>query len=133
MRGAASAAIDISDGLLADLGHILALSQVSAVINVDKVPVSDALNSSIPRAEQFDYILNYGDDYELLFTVPESNKSMVDMKLRQYGVEASCVGQIKSGEGEIELLLDGEKFNYQGKGFQHFAKEPVWAVTVYSI
>ena len=125
LRGAASAAIDISDGLLADLGHILALSQVSAVINVDKVPVSDALNSSIPRAEQFDYILNYGDDYELLFTVPESNKSMVDMKLRQYGVEASCVGQIKSGEGEIELLLDGEQFNYQGKGFQHFTKEPV--------
>jgi thiamine-monophosphate kinase len=95
------------------------------VINVDKVPVSDALNSSIPRAEQFDYILNYGDDYELLFTVPESNKSMLDMKLRQYGVEASCVGQIKSGEGEIELLLDGEQFNYQGKGFQHFTKEPV--------
>jgi len=125
LRGAASAAIDISDGLLADLGHILALSQVSAVINVDKVPVSDALNSSIPRAEQFDYILNYGDDYELLFTVPESNKSMVDMKLRQYGVEASCVGQIKSGESDIELLLDGEKFNYQGKGFQHFTKEPV--------
>ena len=55
------------------------------------------------------------------------------MKLRQYGVEASCVGQIKSGEGEIELLLDGEQFNYQGKGFQHFTKEPVWAVTDYSI
>ncbi|WP_404340930.1 thiamine-phosphate kinase [Pseudoalteromonas mariniglutinosa] len=125
LRGGASSAIDISDGLLADLGHILSQSQVSAVIHVDKIPVSDALSCSLPRAQQFDYILNYGDDYELLYTVPENNKSMLEMKLRQYGVEVTCIGQIKSGEGQIDILLDGDKFNYRASGFEHFTKELV--------
>ncbi|MCQ8879109.1 thiamine-phosphate kinase [Pseudoalteromonas shioyasakiensis] len=125
LRGAASAAIDISDGLMADLGHILAMSQVSAQINVDKVPTSDAMRDTLNKTQQLPFILNYGDDYELLFTVPDDNKSMLELKLRQYGVEASCIGQIKSGEGHIELMLDGEKLEYQETGFEHFSKEPV--------
>ncbi|MDN3378964.1 MULTISPECIES: thiamine-phosphate kinase [unclassified Pseudoalteromonas] len=125
LRGAASAAIDISDGLMADLGHILAMSQVSAHINVDKVPTSDAMRDTLNKTQQLPFILNYGDDYELLFTVPDDNKSMLELKLRQYGVEVSCIGQIKSGEGHIELMLDGEKLEYQETGFEHFSKEPV--------
>ncbi|KPH60715.1 thiamine-monophosphate kinase [Pseudoalteromonas porphyrae] len=125
LRGFASSAIDISDGLLADLGHIVGMSQVNASINVNNIPTSDAMRATLKRDQQLPFILNYGDDYELLFTVPDSNKSMLEMKLRQYGVDASCIGQIKSGEGLIELMLDGNKLEYDRTGFEHFTKESV--------
>ena len=125
LRGLASSAIDISDGLLADLGHVLNLSQVSATINIENVPTSDAMQASLDFEQRLPFVLNYGDDYELLYTVADSNKSMLDIKLRQYGVEASCIGQIKSGDGNIELLHQGEKFAFEHKGFEHFSKEQV--------
>ncbi|MGB1292424.1 MAG: thiamine-phosphate kinase [Pseudoalteromonas sp.] len=125
LRGLASSAIDVSDGLLADLGHILAMSQVGAQIHVEKVPTSDAMQDTLDKSQQLPFILNYGDDYELLFTVPDDNKSMLELKLRQYGVEATCIGQIKSGEGQIELSLNGEKLDFNDTGFEHFSKEPV--------
>lgn len=125
LRGLASSAIDVSDGLLADLGHILAMSQVGAQIHVEKVPTSVAMQDTLDKSQQLPFILNYGDDYELLFTVPDDNKSMLELKLRQYGVEATCIGQIKSGEGQIELSLNGEKLDFNDTGFEHFSKEPV--------
>ncbi|ALQ09123.1 thiamine-monophosphate kinase [Pseudoalteromonas sp. Bsw20308] len=125
LRGLASSAIDVSDGLIADLGHILDMSQVSAVINVESIPTSDAMKSSLDFDQQLPFILSYGDDYELLFTVPDSNKGMLDLKLRQYGVDAVCIGQVKSGDGQIELLYNGEEFNFEQHGFEHFAKEQV--------
>ena len=123
LRGLASSAIDISDGLLADLGHILNMSQVSATVNIESIPTSDAMKASLDFEQQLPFILNYGDDYELLYTVPDSNKSMLDVKLRQYGVEAICIGQIKSGEGQIDLLHKGEKFTFKHQGFEHFSKD----------
>jgi thiamine-monophosphate kinase len=125
LRGLASSAIDISDGLLADLAHILDMSHVSATINIDSIPASDAMRSSLDFEQQLRFILNYGDDYELLFTVPDNKKSMLDLNLRQYGVDAKCIGQIKSGDGKIELFHQGEKFNFEQHGFEHFAKEQV--------
>lgn len=125
LRGVASAAIDISDGLLADLGHILNQSDVSAIINIENIPTSHAMQASLDFEQQLPFILNYGDDYELLYTVADSNKSMLDTKLRQYGVEATCIGQIKSGHGQIELFYQGEKFLFEHKGFEHFSKEQV--------
>jgi len=125
LRGLASSAIDISDGLLADLGHILDMSQVSATVDVDKIPRSDAMQASLDFEQQLPYILSYGDDYELLFTVPDDKKSMLEIKLRQYGVEASCIGQIKSGDGVIELLNNGQKLDFNSNGFEHFNEELV--------
>lgn len=125
LRGVASSAIDVSDGLLADLGHILDMSQVSAVVNVESIPTSDAMKSSLNFEQQLPFILNYGDDYELLFTVPDSKKGMLDLKLRQYDVNATCIGQIKSGDGQIELLYNKEKFDFKHTGFEHFSKELV--------
>ncbi|MBQ4833918.1 thiamine-phosphate kinase [Pseudoalteromonas sp. MMG010] len=125
LRGIASSAIDVSDGLLADLSHILALSGVSAEIHIDQIPTSDAIQDTLNFEQQLPFILNYGDDYELIFTVPDSKKGMVDIKLSQYGVTATCIGQIKSGNGDIELFNQGEKFDFQPQGFEHFTKEPV--------
>ncbi|SFB80762.1 thiamine-phosphate kinase [Pseudoalteromonas denitrificans DSM 6059] len=121
LRGLASAAIDISDGLLADLQHILDLSGVSATINVDKVPVSDVLKEALTPEEYLPYVLSYGDDYELLFTVPEDNKGMLEINLKQYGVDAVCIGQIKGSGGEIELLNNEANFEFRAKGYKHFS------------
>ena len=101
------------------------MSQVSAVVNVESIPTSDAMQASLDFDQQLPFILSYGDDYELLFTVPDSNKGMLDLKLRQYGVDAVCIGQVKSGDGQIELLYNGEEFNFEQHGFEHFAKEQV--------
>ncbi|MBU2970079.1 thiamine-phosphate kinase [Pseudoalteromonas sp. C2R02] len=120
LRGLASSAIDISDGLIADLQHILDLSGVGAIIDVEKVPVSDVLKEALTQDEYLPYALAYGDDYELLFTVPEDNKGMLEINLRQYGVEAVCIGQIKGNAGEIELLKSEERFEINEKGYQHF-------------
>ncbi|MBH0035797.1 thiamine-phosphate kinase [Pseudoalteromonas sp. NZS71_1] len=125
LRGLASSAIDVSDGLIADLSHILDMSQVNAVVNIESIPTSDAMQASLDFNQQLPFILSYGDDYELIFTVPDSNKSMLDIKLRQYGVDATCIGQIKSGDGQIELLHNGEKFDFKQQGFEHFVKELV--------
>ncbi|PAJ74862.1 thiamine-phosphate kinase [Pseudoalteromonas sp. NBT06-2] len=121
LRGLASSAIDISDGLIADLQHILDLSGVGASINVEKVPVSEVLKEALTQDEYLPYALAYGDDYELLFTVPEDNKGMLEINLRQYGVDAVCIGQIKGNEGEIELLQNEERFEMKVKGYQHFS------------
>ncbi|WP_042147451.1 MULTISPECIES: thiamine-phosphate kinase [unclassified Pseudoalteromonas] len=120
LRGLASSAIDISDGLIADIQHILDLSGVGAIIDVEKVPVSDVLKEALTQDEYLPYALAYGDDYELLFTVPEDNKGMLEINLRQYGVEAVCIGQIKGNAGEIELLKNEERFEINEKGYQHF-------------
>jgi thiamine-monophosphate kinase len=125
LRGFASSAIDVSDGLLADLSHVLALSNVSAMVNIEDIPTSEAMRETLSFEQQLPYTLNYGDDYELIFTVPDNNKSMVDIKLSQYGVSASCIGQIKTGNGDIELLHQGEAFNFEQHGFEHFAKDLV--------
>jgi thiamine-monophosphate kinase len=120
LRGLASSAIDISDGLIADIQHILDLSGVGAIIDVEKVPVSDVLKEALTQDEYLPYALAYGDDYELLFTVPEDNKGMLEINLRQYGVEAVCIGQIKGNAGQIELFKSEESFEINEKGYQHF-------------
>lgn len=125
IRGLATSAIDVSDGLLADLTHILEMSQVNAEINVESIPTSEAMKASLDFNKQLPFILSYGDDYELIFTVPDNNKGMLDLKLSQYGVDITCIGQIKSGNGKIELLKNGEMFNFEQQGFEHFTKEQV--------
>lgn len=125
LRGLASSAIDVSDGLLADLTHILEMSQVSAVVNIESIPTSAAMKATLDFNKQLPFTLGYGDDYELIFTVPDSNKGMLDLKLSQYGVDVTCIGQIKNGDGTIELLHNGETFNVEQYGFEHFTQEPV--------
>ncbi len=123
LRGMASAAIDISDGLLSDLGHVLKQSGVGAHINIDKIPVSDALMESLNFEQRVPYMLAYGDDYELLFTVPEDKKGMLDINLSQYGVKAVCIGQVKGNAGEIALFNEGAPYTFEGNGFEHFSEK----------
>ncbi|NOU52572.1 thiamine-phosphate kinase [Pseudoalteromonas sp. JBTF-M23] len=121
LRGVATSAIDISDGLLADLSHILKQSGVGAVIHADKVPTSAALNSLDNDELRLQLALAYGDDYELLFTVSDDNKNMLEAKLNQYGVEPVCIGQIVNNDGRLELLNNNQPWPLPEVGFEHFS------------
>jgi len=116
LRGNTTAAIDISDGLLADLNHILAKSGKGAVVELDKLPLSDAL-IKLPFQQASQLALNSGDDYELCFTVPAAK---VD-NLAAIADQISCIGEITD---ETTLILQdqtGHQINYEArKGYDHF-------------
>ncbi len=111
LTGIANAAIDISDGLLADLNHILTASKVGASLNVDTLPLSKALQS-INRATALDFALTAGDDYELCFTVPANNK---------LSIAATRIGTIEKQLGLRCLDKDGQTFTSKISGYQHFS------------
>ncbi len=119
LQGIASAAIDISDGLLADLGHILDASSVGAEIEIDAVPVSRALETCVPdKVDRLRLSLTAGDDYELCFTVPEENLD----ELHRVAVEWDCgmtrIGRIVAGTGIG--FCHGEVPGDLVAGFDHF-------------
>ena len=98
LRGLASAAIDVSDGLLGDLGHILARSGVGADLFAQALPVAPCL-AARPRAVQLDCILAGGDDYELLFTAPPAHREAVARLGAQLGLPLSRIGRVRSQPG----------------------------------
>ncbi|MDO4431417.1 MAG: thiamine-phosphate kinase [Lonepinella koalarum] len=119
----ANAAIDISDGLLSDLGHILKRSDCGAVINLEELPLSQALLNcySAQQAEQF--ALTGGEDYELCFTVPNDNKHKLEKALTNIGVNYTCIGQIRSAKEGLTLLRHNEVVELPpNSGFDHFKK-----------
>lgn len=122
LRGLASAMIDISDGLSADLGHILTGSKVGADISVDDIPVSDAyLSLAIRDGRQL--AVSGGDDYELCFTVPAENEKEVQEKFAESGYRCTRIGTISSQSGVIRWLDNaGNKLNWNPTGYEHFSK-----------
>lgn len=120
LRGFASAAIDVSDGVISDLQHILNASGVGAHIDVDNLPLSQALRQSVPEEQQVHYALSAGDDYELLFTVPSDKKGGLEVNLAQHNVDVTCIGQVHGLTPEITLRKNGEPVDMSLAGFQHF-------------
>lgn len=86
LRGLATAALDISDGLLADLAHIRDASQVGAVIALDALPLADALESSLGREAALKAALSGGDDYELLVTLGADGVAEAQQRLAPLGL-----------------------------------------------
>lgn len=113
IRGIAHAAIDISDGLTADLEHILKNSHVGATIYVDQLPLSEAMRASIPEEQAFALALNGGDDYELCFTISPNQKKNLDFK-------CTCIGKINEILGLDLRFRKEKKYNGVPKGYQHF-------------
>lgn len=120
LRDLASAAIDLSDGLVSDLGHILKASDVGARLNVDALPLSDVLKQHFEPEQALRWALGGGEDYELCFTVPEINRGALDVALGHYGVPFTCVGQIAPQSEGLVLLQDGKPTTIDLKGFDHF-------------
>lgn len=123
LRGIASSAIDVSDGLLADLRHILTASQVGARIDVDELPLSLALTESLSEADAFRYALTSGEDFELLFTVPEAQRGVFDTVIAHAAQKPVCIGRVTNDAGAIQLLYAGEPWSLPADaayGFDHF-------------
>ncbi|MCW8195195.1 thiamine-phosphate kinase [Proteobacteria bacterium 005FR1] len=119
LAGIASAAIDVSDGLLADLGHICKSSGVGALIDWERVPVSEAL-AKVARPEQVrEWALSGGDDYQLCFTVPPAQALHVEQMVSQKRLSASQIGEIVRGEG-VSCRYKGRPIALGKTGYQHF-------------
>jgi thiamine-monophosphate kinase len=117
LRGVASAAIDISDGLLADLGHILEASAVAAELRADQLPLSAAARD-LPGAR--DAALAGGDDYELLFTAPPKRRAEIKALSRQLDLPLTRIGEIRAGSDLRLLDAAGQTIDVANRGWQHF-------------
>ena len=119
----ASSCIDISDGLLQDLGHILKASQCGAQIDLAKIPLSSALNE-LPNQTATNAALRGGDDYELLFTVPQKKQDAFDSNiLKNKNVKKGGGGYYKKiGQitHQFKKILDENSNELSGSGFNHF-------------
>ena len=120
LRRIASACIDISDGLVSDIKHILKASQCGATLHVDKLPMSQALKESVSSSQAIDYALSAGDDYELLFTVSEEQKGHLETALASANVHATYIGQLNGCAGKLELRQADKAYEYSTEGYQHF-------------
>lgn len=120
--GYANACIDLSDGLLADLEHILQASGCAAHINVAALPVPKELQN-LDDHGKWNYQLAGGDDYELLFTLPPEHKGQLDQWREQLNLDLTVIGQIEEGEGLRCHTEEGEEFIPERSGFAHFADQ----------
>ncbi|KLJ02561.1 thiamine-phosphate kinase [Luteimonas sp. FCS-9] len=118
----AHAAIDVSDGLLADLGHVCRASGVGAQIDVDALPASEALRRAAADAGQRRVLQAAGgDDYELCFTAPQHARAAIDEIARASGTPAIRIGRIVAGDGVVATTGDGTAWTPARAGWDHFA------------
>ena len=113
-------AIDVSDGLLADLGHIIEASQCGAEIFLDQIPLSNELIAFYGDTVDMNQVLTSGDDYELCFTLNEKYKNKIDDIRKQLNIEISCIGKITAGDQLRCLDINNELVEIKKSGFQHF-------------
>ena len=121
LRDRASACLDVSDGLLADLGHICKASGVAAEIESALLPRSPALLGLFDESSARDFALSGGDDYELCFTVPASRAADVQADLARLGCGATRIGRIVEGEGVRVRGEGGGWLETARQGWDHFA------------
>jgi thiamine-monophosphate kinase len=118
LRGLASAAVDVSDGLCADLGHILEASGVGAAVHATQVPLSEALRAECPH-DPLRFALGGGDDYELCFTVPAAREADLAAALAGIDVPVTRIGEIEAAPG-LRLYQEGGLMRVSSAGYQHF-------------
>ncbi len=117
--GIASAAIDISDGLLADLGHIFERSGVGAELSRDDIPLSPAVQRFLDGGGSWETVLAGGDDYELCFTVPPERVEALTV-LGDGSCGLTCIGIITEGKGVRCLSAEGGEIEIGQGGYEHF-------------
>lgn len=119
LLGHANACIDISDGLLADLGHILQASGCGARVELARLPFADLL-ADLDEAQRWNCQLSGGDDYELLFTLPPRYQAKLDAWQKQLDIDLTAIGEITKGDGIRCVTPEGEQYNPASAGFEHF-------------
>jgi thiamine-monophosphate kinase len=113
------AAIDLSDGLLADLNHICTASSMGAVIQLDKIPLSEEFLNSSNNEPNWSMVCNAGDDYELCFTCPPESIDSLLNDLNEHGIEVFPIGEIDKS-CEVTCYLNGDQYSHIGSGYNHF-------------
>lgn len=121
LGGVATAAVDVSDGLLADLGHILKASGCGATLWPDRLPQSDALRS-LAGEVALEYQLNGGDDYELCFTVSPQRQAGLARVLEGLPVAVTEIGVVTAGPGIVCQPDNGVAYTPDAHGYDHFAR-----------
>jgi thiamine-monophosphate kinase len=116
LRGIATAAVDVSDGLLADAGHIAERSDVAIEVDAASVPLSPALRAEAGEAA-LDLALGGGDDYELCFTAPADSEARVLAAARNAGVTVTAIGEVSAGAG---ITVSGAGRGARQSGYRHF-------------
>ena len=114
------AAMDVSDGLTGDLGHILQASGVGAAIELAELPMAPAL-TALPEAERFECLLAGGDDYELLFTADPSVRDAVQAAASASHTPVTRIGHITAEQGLRLIDAQGRLRSMRVQGFDHFA------------
>lgn len=119
LRNLASAAIDISDGLFADLSHILEASAAGATLFLERLPLSDGVAAFVAETHDWSLPLSAGDDYELCFTLPAQHQAMVLAAMRDLSSRCTCIGKIDDTPG-LRCRLHGGLFTPVTLGYRHF-------------
>lgn len=121
LRGLASAALDISDGVIADVQHIIDRSKIAIEIDVDQLPLSSELlefcHQDREHAQQL--ALTSGEEYELCFTASKANRDALEVALAHTNVKYTCIGEVKAGNS-LSLLQLGKPLTWQLSGWDHF-------------
>ena len=120
LRGFACSAIDISDGLLADLGHILDASRLAARLNYTALPVSSVMRAHLQHSLARQCILSGGDDYELCFTAPVGRHGDILEISARLELPLTHIGTIVAGQGCTVQDTAGNPINMETSGYDHF-------------
>ena len=122
LAGIATACVDVSDGLLADLGHVCARSHVAARIDVDALPASAVLREAFGEADRIALQASGGDDYELCFTAPADAGADIGAVSAQLGLRFTRIGRIVAGEGVHPVDAKSQPWSSPRRGYDHFAE-----------
>jgi thiamine-monophosphate kinase len=123
LRGLATSCIDLSDGLAADLGHVLRQSGAGAEIELGRLPCPESL-AVLEPAQRWQLQAAGGDDYELCFTVPPGCEKELDALSARTGVEITLIGTVReAGQGLVWLQPDGARWEPPFSGYEHFSGE----------
>lgn len=120
LRGIASAAIDISDGLAQDLSHILKRSGVGAVLEIEHLPLSTAMSASLDLDAARKTALASGDDYELCFTAPPARAVLIETAAMAWDCRCTRIGTVTVEPGLRLVRADGSTFTLERFGYDHF-------------
>ncbi|HEX2013438.1 MAG TPA: thiamine-phosphate kinase [Roseateles sp.] len=119
LRGVASSAIDVSDGLLGDLGHVLARSGLGATLLIDALPRSELLARQTAELQRL-CTLNGGDDYELIFSAPPEARDAVRTAAAASATPVTLIGRLEAEEGLRLLDAQGQVLRWDQPSFDHF-------------